>query len=425
MDAVTIEKIENEVNINAQVPGSKSIIARAMVLSALSEGKCTITNAILCDDGKAMLQALRDLGFSVSFNEYQKVVRIQGNGGTVPCNRANIYVGSAGTAARFLTAMLSFQDGIFTIHGSAQLQARPMDGLINSLREHGIRVECIEREGHLPICIHGHRPVKNENLSFYVDAKKSTQYVSGLLLALAGIDAEATIVVKNLDRSSYIEMTESMIGFFGGKIESAGGIYKIKPSTYKAMEYFAEPDISSACYLYAIPLLLGGNASVNGVASRSIQGDIKFVHLLKELGAAVSYDERLTVTARRNNMFEGNLTIDMSDYSDQVATMAVLAACRKGVTRIDHVGHIRLQESDRISVIAHNLKACGIECIEGPDFIEITGGTPHGAVIDPAGDHRMAMAFSILGLYSGGMTIQNASCVNKTFEDFFNQLPHA
>lgn len=423
MDTKVIDRIDKEVNIEASVPGSKSIIARAMVLSALSEGKCVIQNAVLCEDGKVMLQALRDLGFQVSFNEYQRLVRIQGGNGNVPCKRANIYVGSAGTAARFLTAMLSFQDGVFTIHGSAQLQARPMEGLINSLREHGVKVECIEKEGHLPICIHGRKPVKNENLSFLVDAKKSTQYVSGLLLALAGLNSEATIVVKNLDRSSYIEMTETMIKHFGGEIESAGGIYKIKPATYKAMDFFAEPDISSACYMYALPLLLGGTASVNGVASRSIQGDIKFVHLLKELGAEVTFGDRLTVSAKKGKMYEGDLSIDMGEYSDQVATMAVLAACRKGVTRIDHIGHIRVQESDRISVTARNLKACGIDCVEGEDFLEITGGTPFGAVIDPAGDHRMAMAFSILGLYTGNMTIQNASCVGKTFEGFYDQLP--
>lgn len=419
----TVSKVEGPVDIIANVPGSKSIMARAMVMAALSTGKSVITNAVLSDDGKVMLNALRDLGFQVFYNTAQKVVRVYGNNGEVPKSKATIYVGSAGTAARFLTSVLAFSDGTYEVNASPQLMARPMAGLINTLRTAGVEITCLEKEGHLPIRIVGHRPEANKEISLYVDASESTQFVSGLMMALSVLPNNSMIAATNLTHNSYINMTMRMITDFGGSIEGANGIFKISQGKpYKPIDIEAEPDVSSACYFYAIPLLLGGRAKIPGVGRYSLQGDLKFLDVLAMIGAKVSSDDEIILAGFKNNFPTDDFTIDMADFSDQVATMAVLAAVKPGITRIENIGHIRKQESDRIAVICENLKKCGIKCTEGKDFITIEGGNPHGALINPHNDHRMAMAFSILGLYTGNMTIKNPGCVSKTFEKFFEEL---
>lgn len=425
METITIDKITGPVNITGEVPGSKSIIARAMVFAALSDGKCVISNAFLGEDGRVMLNALRDLGFQVYYNAAMKVVRVYGKGGDIPKKEAVVYAGSAGTAARFLTAMLAFSDGTYTVNASPQLCRRPMAGLITALKSLGIKVKCLGRDGHLPIRIFGKKPKVGTPLNVTVDTSESTQFVSGLLMAMGCLPNESTITTINKTHNSYIAMTVKMARLFGCNIEQSGESFKVRGvGAYVPADLEIEPDVSSACYFYAIPMLLKGKATVTGITQNSMQGDMQFLTLMEQMGAKIptGANGEITLENAEESLLDGNMTIDMSDFSDQVSTVSVIASLRRGATRLTNIGHIRKQESNRISVVCENLERCGIKCSYGKDYILIEGGTPRGALIDPYRDHRMAMSFAILGLYTGNMVIKDYTCVDKTFPNFFAEL---
>lgn len=425
MESIKIEKIKGPVDIRGNVPGSKSILARAMVFAALSDGKCVIQNAALAEDSRVMMNALRDLGFQVYYNASLKVIRVYGKNGDIPRKEATVYVGSAGTAARFLTSMLACSDGTYTVNASPQLCARPMAGLLSALKTLGVKIKCLGKEGHLPIKIVGRKPRLGVPINLNIDASESTQFVSGMLMALGCLPNQSTITAAGKTHNSYIDMTISVAKLFGCTIIKDGNTFKVGGTgSYRCADVEAEPDVSSACYLYAIPMLLGGKATVNGVMQSSIQGDMQFLKLMETMGARIENDDKgeISLLHDTDSLPEGDITIDMADFSDQVATVAVLASVRKGKTKITNIGHIKKQESNRVLTVCENLEECGIKCIRGKDFIVVEGGNPKGGTIDPHRDHRIAMAFSILGLRTGKMTVKDYGCVDKSFVGFYDEL---
>ncbi|MBR6308925.1 MAG: 3-phosphoshikimate 1-carboxyvinyltransferase [Lachnospiraceae bacterium] len=425
MESITIDKIKGPVDVRGNVPGSKSILARAMVFAALSDGKCVIQNAALVEDSRVMMNALRDLGFQVYYNASLKVIRVYGKNGDIPRKEATVYVGSAGTAARFLTSMLACSDGTYTVNASPQLCARPMAGLLSALKTLGVKIKCLGKEGHLPIKIVGRKPRLGVPINLNIDASESTQFVSGMLMTLGCLPNQSTITAAGKTHNSYIDMTISVAKLFGCNIIKDGNTYKVSGTgSYRSADVEAEPDVSSACYLYSVPMLLGGKATVDGVMASSIQGDMQFLKLMETMGAKIvtGEDGQISLVNDKGNLPKGDLTIDMADFSDQVATVAVLASVRKGNTKITNIGHIKKQESNRVLTVCDNLEECGIKCNRGKDYIVIEGGTAKGGVIDPHRDHRIAMAFSILGLYTGKMTIKDCGCVDKSFVGFYDEL---
>lgn len=419
-----VNKWKKEVDLTADVPSSKSVLARALVLSALSDGKCTLNNVVLSQDTRTMLVALRDLGFSVFFSAGMKQVRIQGMNGEIPKKEATIYVGNSGTAARFLVGMLALTDGTYTVNASQQMMARPMKELIVILRKLGAKISCPGKEGHFPIKIEGKRPKENKDIDVVVDVTRSTQFVSSLLMVLPLMNCNSKITTVGSFRDAYIKMTVKMVERFGQSIECVNNEYRITGNGHYTSSVFdIEPDVSSACYFYTLPMLFKGKAKVNKVTGESVQGDMDFLKLLESLGAKLTEDEDGgLVLSYDKELPEGDLSFDMENFSDQTATLAILSAIRKGSTTISGIGHIRHQECDRISVIRENLENCGIKCIEFDDSMTIIGGKPHGATINPHGDHRMAMAFTILGLLTGDMIITDYECVGKTFAEFFEEI---
>lgn len=416
-----VKKMERKTPLEVEVPGSKSITNRALMLAALANGECTLRGVLFSDDSRAFLSCLQSLGFEVKIDEETKSVTIHGLGGQIPNRDAEINVRSAGTAARFLTVMLAFGGGKYVCNSSEQMKKRPMEPLLSVLREAGVKITCLEEEGHFPFILESEH-VSAKEIS--IDTNLSSQFASALLMA--GVLLPEGLKVKMLGQrtgGSYIKITLSMMKQFGITVEQNGAECSVpKDSKYHIASYDIEPDVSGACYFYAMAALLGIAVTVKNVHLDSMQGDIKFLSVLEQLGCKVEEGEQgVCVTGLTDGKYDG-ITVDMKDFSDQTMTLAVLAPFADSPTLIKNVGHIRFQESDRIQAILNELTRLGIVCedVKEQEGIRIYPGTIKPATVETYDDHRMAMAFTLIGLRSGGVNISNPKCCGKTFENYFD-----
>lgn len=416
-----VTKLKDDQEIVVFVPGSKSITNRALMLAALSNGVCRLTGVLFSDDSRAFLSCLVELGFDVLINEEKKEVTIQGTGGRIPNKNATINVKSAGTAARFLTVMLAVAGGDYVLESSEQMKRRPMEPLITALTEAGVAITCLEEENHFPFQIHSNGFHKEE---VTINTDVSSQFASALLMAGILKKEGLTVILEGgRTKGSYLNITLKVMEQFGIKVKRSGDICKVPENRdYHLEQYEIEPDLSAACYFYAMAPLCGRTVTVQGVHLDSMQGDLKFIKVLEQLGCLLTETkDGLRVTKSETGCYDG-LTIDMKDFSDQTMTMAALAVYAATPTRIMNVGHIRLQESDRIHAIVTELKRMGIETTEFESEILITPGIPRPAQIETYEDHRMAMAFALIGLRAEGIMIKNPKCCAKTFETYFEVL---
>lgn len=393
-----VKKIYGKIKNNSavvRVPGSKSITARALLLAALADGESVLYGAQLSSDCATFVEAVKSLGIGVEIDG--TTVKVRGCGGKLPVNKGELYVGSAGTAARFLTAICALSDGEFTLTSSAQMQKRPQGDLIKSLKTLGAEFAFHGEENCFPFTVRG---TKNAGEEVTVDITKSSQFLSALLMA--GVLAGKPLKIKAVGSHGmdYVNMTLDMTWSFGVTVEEKDGAYTVC-GKYLAKKYDIEPDVSAACYFYAINRLLSTDIRVAGVFPHTMQGDIKFINLIKD--------------------FNGG-RVDMSAYSDQALTLAAVAPYLKEPTEICGVAHIRGQECDRIAAIVRNLTAMGVKCEEMADGVKIYPSKPHGAEIETFGDHRVAMAFSLCGLMTDGVVIKNAEVCCKTFKEYFEVL---
>lgn len=415
-----VKKVKNvPKRIEVEVPGSKSITNRALLIAAMANGTSVIKGVLFSDDSRHFLQCLIDLGFSVEIDETNKIVTIEGKNGEIPKKEAEIYVGSAGTAARFLTAMLGLSDGTYTIRASAQMEKRPMDSLFASLKELGADITYLGEEGHLPVKI-GNSKIKTACVT--VDIEKSSQFLSALLISSNLLKRDFTIEIAGNHGMAYIDMTIHMMEQFGYQVEKRGERQYFIPANqqYKALEYQVEPDVSAACYFYGMAAILGCEALVQHVHKDSMQGDIQFLDALTAMGCtAKELPEGMLLQGA--NTYKG-IEINMGSFSDQTMTMAVTAIFAESATTITGIEHIRYQESNRIQAVLNELTRMGIACEEVEGGIKIYPGTPNSAEIETYDDHRMAMAFSLAGLRAEGIVIKDPMCCRKTFETYFDVL---
>lgn len=428
MEKYNVPCIYNKINhrtLKVAVPGSKSITNRALLLATLAEGQSTLRGTLFSEDSRYFLSCIEDLGFETAVDEEHKIVRVTGMGGSVPKDQASIYVGSAGTAARFLTAFLGLNGGEYHLDSSEQMKKRPMDSLIHSLEELGAKVTFEGEEGHFPFIIQGAKQDDSGSEEFAtVDVNRSSQFLSALLISANRTGKTMKIQVEGEHGMAYVDMTVRMMEQFGVKVRKEGErIYCIDAgAAYQALDYQIEPDVSAACYFYAMCPILGLEATVEKVHKDSLQGDVRFLELLQEMGCTLRKSEQgLTLLPPEDGVYHG-ITADMSTCSDQAITMAAVAVFADSPTTITGIGHIRFQESNRLQAIIDELTRMGIRCESTEDSVTIFPGNPKSATVHTYEDHRMAMGFSLVGLRAEGITIDNPLCCKKTFENYFEVL---
>lgn len=432
MEQYSVKKVTKKKNINVEVPGSKSITNRALMLAAISNGICKLNGVLFSDDSRAFLDCLERLGFELEIDEIKKQVTIKGENGCIPKSNVTINVRSAGTAARFMTVLLAVCGGDYILESSEQMKMRPMSQLLESLREKGVMIHCLEKEGHFPFEIHSKGIAQTD---ICIDTTKSSQYASALLMAGAINGMNVTLTGTRVN-GSYIKITLRMLEQFGISYQEIKNsdktnceemkCYQIQKQIYSLQEYVIEPDMSAACYFYAMALLLRVKSKVKGIHLNSMQGDVKFLRILEQLGCILKEaDDAVEIDATMVKSYQG-IELDMSDFSDQALTMAVVAAFAKTPTKIKNIGHIRGQESDRVQVIVNELTklGCSAKILEedGMTNVLIHPGVLHGAKIDTYEDHRVAMSFAMAGLILDDVIIKNPMCCKKTFENYYEVL---
>lgn len=416
--------------VTVRVPGSKSITNRALLLATLADAASTLEGVLFSDDSRHFLKCIQELGFETAVDEAAQTITVVGQGGSVPRREASLYVGSAGTAARFLTAFLGLSDGIYHMDASEQMRRRPMAPLLASLQTLGCKVRYEGdgsggpvREGFFPFTLEGHGFAQN---SISVDIAHSSQFLSALLISSCLCGEDFTVRVEGSHGMSYIDMTCRMMEQFGVTVRHPAPDLFVTPrgQSYRARNYPVEPDVSAACYFYACSPLLGIPVLVEHVYPDSLQGDVAFLNILERMGCSLARLPEGMAVLPPENGFHG-VEADMSACSDQAITLAAIAPFADTPTVITGIGHIRYQESDRIHAIVTELGRMGIRCAEdihSPGSVTIYPGIPDSCTVETYEDHRMAMGFSLPGLRVPGIAVRNPGCCRKTFENYFQTL---
>jgi 3-phosphoshikimate 1-carboxyvinyltransferase len=412
-DSRAIRPARTDLDVVVRVPGSKSVTNRALLLAGLASGRSLLRGALDADDANAFAGGLRSLGVAVERRGDDLLV--DGAGGRVPAARADVFCAEAGTAARFLLAAAAAGEGVYRFDAAPQLRRRPLGLLLQALRAQGAGTEPGDAAG-LPVTLLA-RGLAGGRLRLPGDT--SSQFISALLLAAPLGRTPLDLRVDALVSRPYVTMTLRMMESFGATPETlADDHYIVPPGRYAGREYDVEPDASTASYFFAAAAT-GGAVLVGGLhRAGALQGDIAFLDVLDAMGCTVT-DEPDGVRVSGPAALAG-LSVDMADISDTFMTLAAIAPLATSPVTIAGIGNVRLKESDRIAAMEENLRRTGVKTESGADWLRVFPCTPHAATIDPHGDHRVAMAFSVLGLRVPGIVIEDPGCVAKTCPSFFD-----
>ena len=431
-DPLAIVPFSRPLHASARIPGSKSLTNRALMLAALCREPVTLTGALFSEDTKLMAEALRVLGFSVIEDAANETIKVDSRGRGMALESGELFVGLAGTAARFLTALCAAApSGVFRLDGVQQMRVRPMKGLIAALRQLGADIRCLKEEGFFPLEIHA-RGLQGGPVT--IDARESSQMLSALLMVAPLASGQVTIAVQGGVRLPFVQMTVRQMAQFGlkAKPDEKPGDFTVPGGTYRSPgTYAVEPDATAASYYAALPLAVGGTMSLPGLVSgeRSLQGDVRFLDVLARCGASWSATASgVEVSFDRSKPIAG-VTEDFSGFSDTFLTLAALSPLCSGPTRITGIAHTRHQETDRVAGMAAELRRLGQGVVEEQDCLTITPRPlPHSVTIETYRDHRFAMSFGILGCHdlkgdgTPWLNVKDPICCSKTFPGFFELL---
>ncbi len=417
-----------------RLPGSKSISNRVLLLAALCEGRTTVHDLLDSDDTRVMLQALRQLGCSVTVEGATAVINGLGSRPRQP--QADLFLGNAGTAMRPLTAALAVLGGDYTLSGIPRMHERPIGDLVNALRAVGCRVDYLGQEGYPPLRIG--QPQLRLGQPIPVRGDVSSQFLTALLMALplaAQTQDVVVDVVGELISKPYIDITLQLLARFGVQVRRENWARFVIPagSRYQSPgQVHVEADASSASYFIAAGALSAPpegqkGLKIEGVGETSIQGDIRFVEAARMMGAEIQSGPNW-LHVRRGQWPLKAIDLDCNHIPDAAMTLAVMALYADGPTTLRNIASWRVKETDRIAAMATELRKLGAEVEEGADFIRVMplpdAGAWRAASIHTYDDHRMAMCGSLAAFNPAGLPvrIEDPKCVAKTFPDYLETL---
>ena len=411
-----MEPVLRPIDAVVAVPGSKSIANRALICAALADGSSTFHNLPDGDDTEAMLSCLDVLGIGVERST--GTTTISGSGGVLPPGPSVLPTRLAGTTSRFVTALAALGAGPYTIDGAPPLRARPMAPLHDALAALGATISG-ERRGHLPVTVSG--PLRaSERLQVRGDI--SSQFLTALMLIGPYVPGGLHITVTTpLVSRPYLLITRAVMAEFGhGAVSVDDGEIDVEPGSYRGRDYTVEPDASSASYPLAAAAICGGRVKVPGLTSRSIQGDAGFSDVLATMGCTAARGDASTMVEGGRGL--RGVDIDMVDLSDLVPTLAAVAVFADTPTRIRGVGFIRAKESDRLGDLCAELRRLGAEADDTDDGLTIEPAILHGSRLQTHDDHRLAMAFGLIGLRVPGVEIDDPDVVSKSWPGYWEML---
>ena len=417
---IEIAAARNRLAATVHLPGSKSITNRALLLAAMATGNSTIRSALSSDDTRSMITALRTLGIDIVVDDARGIVSVQGLGGRLPVITANLNIGGAGTAMRFLAGFLTLGYGRFRIDGNARMRQRPIGALLDALRQLGIDARAENNNGCPPIIIDT-SSITLSGGEITVDAAISSQFASALLMPAPLWPSGLKLTVNGEAAHPFIEMTRELMKQWGADSSQNGERITVPGGQhYNANQFNVEPDATAASYFAAAAALAGGQVTIPGIRKDSVQGDLAFLRILEQMGVRVQWNNEAVVVLGSGRL--AGVDAEMNNMPDVVPTLAAIAPFASSPTRIRKVGFIRHHESDRIHALATELARLGADVREFDDGLEILPSPLRPALIETYEDHRIAMAFAVTGLKLQGLRIKNPGCVAKTYPGFFNDL---
>ncbi|MGS0681634.1 3-phosphoshikimate 1-carboxyvinyltransferase [Shewanella sp. 125m-7] len=421
MNQLHLEPIK-QVSGTINIPGSKSISNRALLLATLASGTTTLTNLLDSDDIRYMLASLKQLGVNYRLSDNNTVCELDGLAGPLNASESQtLFLGNAGTAMRPLCAALTLGQGEFTLTGEPRMEERPIGDLVDALRQLGADVHYLKNDGFPPLKITS-TGLNGGNVEIAGDL--SSQFLTALLMVAPLAQGDVNIHIKGeLVSKPYIDITLALMAQFGVNVTNND----YKSFAIKAGQHYVSPgkvlvegDASSASYFLAAGAIQGGEVKVTGVGKLSIQGDVKFADVLEQMGAEIEWGDDYII-ARQAKLTAVDL--DMNHIPDAAMTIATTALFASGTTHIRNIYNWRIKETDRLAAMATELRKVGAIVDEGHDYISVTPpAVLNTAAIDTYNDHRMAMCFSMLAFADCGITINEPECTSKTFPDYFNQF---
>jgi 3-phosphoshikimate 1-carboxyvinyltransferase len=420
LETLEIQAPTRPINAVVRLPGSKSYTNRALAVAALAHGESRLENALFSDDTRYMATALRKLGIRVTERPTEQSLDVAGAAGRIPVTWADLFVGNAGTAARFLTALVALGTGRFRIDGVPRMRERPIGPLLGALRQLGVDARGERRDDYPPVVVES-RGLAGGPVT--IDGSISSQFISALMLVAPCTAKGVELgIVGDLVSKAYVDLTSSVMQAFGAttRVEGYRRITVPGRQQYVGRQYTIEPDASAASYFLAAAAVTGGRVRIDGLGRRSAQGDLGLARVLERMGCIVTWSEDWVELVGPPALT--GVDVDMNDMSDVAQTLAAIAPFATGEVCIRGVGHIRLKETDRLAAVTTELRRLGATVEQLADGWRISPSALHPTTVDTYDDHRMAMSFSVTGMRVADLRIANPGCVSKTFPDFFERF---